>query len=310
MFKKLPISTKIFIISSALCLINVALFVYQAFNLVISPWNIVPTVLVVFIIVGNIKNMTSEKVKSGEKMPSQFGAPPVTDNNRTLSENEDFYAINTSFPTKLTMKSILWKALFLAIFIGLTCLFSVLGNAIKYDQVVTGTIIEKSVEGEIYTEYDSDGSTTVDNRYMVYLVSYEVDGVIYRSELVDKTSVTRKGNLINVCVNDDGELVCAYDKVVSYKIMVYTCISLAVLTFLGFVFKLPNQYLVMLVLMLVGVGIICFLNSTNWAGWLLKDFTLFGGCFFTLGFMCYIQILLMRIIFTIGKHRDSNFTIS
>ena len=310
MFKNAPVSTKVFIVTAGLCLINVAIFVYQVFNLVISPWNIIPTVLVVFIILGNLKNMLSHKVKNGEEAPSQFGAPPTNNTNRGLSDNEDFCAINTSFPTKLTIKSILWKTLFLAIFIGLTCLFSVLGNAIKYDQVVTGTIIEKSVEGEIYTEYDSDGSTTVDNRYMVLLVSYEVDGVIYRSELTDKTSVNRKGNFIDVCVLDDGELVCAYDKVVSYKIMQWASVFFALLTFLGFVFKLPNQYLVMLVLMCVGVGITCLFNATDWSNWLLKDFTSFGGCFFTLGLMCYVQLVLLRIIFTLGRKRDSNYTLS
>ena len=314
MLKNIPISTKVFIATAGLCLVNVGVFVYQVFNLVISPWNIIPTVLVCLIVFGNAKNMLSSKVRKGEAPPSQFGAPPQLGNANVQGasnrENEDFYLINTSFPNKLTFKSIVWKTLFLAIFIGLTCLFAVLGNSVKYDQAVTGTIIEKRVEGEVYTEYDDDGATTTDNRYLVMMVSYEVDGTIYRNELIDKGSTSRKGNFIEVCVTNDGELVCAYDSLLSKKIMMYSCLILAVLTFLGFVFKLPNQYLVMLVFMLLGIGVTCLFNAANWADWLLKDFTLFGGCFFTLGVMCYLQLVLLRIIHTIGKRRDPNFIIT
>ena len=309
MFKNAPASTKIFVVTSLICLVNVGLFVYQVFNLVISPWNIIPTVLVVLIIGGNMKNMLNHQVKSGQKPASQFGAPPQTAN-ASGAANEDFYAINTSFPSKLTIKSVMWKALFLAIFIALTCLFSFMYNSVKFDQIVTGTIIEKRVEGDVYTEYDDDGVTTTDNRYLVMLVSYEVDGVIYRSELTDGGSTSRKGNFIDVCVNNDGELVCAYDTIVAKKVMVYACIILAVLTFLGFVFKLPNQYLFMLGLMFVGIGIICLLNAGNMSAWLLKDFTLFGGCFFTLGAMCYIQLVLCRVVYAIGKKKDPNYIFS
>ena len=315
MLKNMPVSTKVFIATAAICIINIVVFVYQVFNLVISPWNIVPTLLVVLIVFGNAKNMLSSKVRKGEVPPSQFGAPPqlanANDSSGTNDPNEDFFLINTSFPKKLTIKSILWKTIFVAIFIGLTCLFSVLSNGIKYDQVVTGTIIQKTVEGDVYTDYDSEGNaTTTDNRYLVLLVSYEVDGVIYRDELVDKGSTTRKGNFIDVCVTNDGELVCSRDKLTTYQVMVWTCIILTVLTILGFVFKLPNQYLVMLVFIFFGVGITCLFNNNNWASWLLKDFTLFGGCFFTLGVMCYLQLVLLRIIHTIGKRRDLNYKIS
>ena len=66
----------------------------------------------------------------------------------------------------------------------------------------------------------------------------------------------------------------------------------------------------MLVLMALGFGVISLFNSTYWAGWLLKDFTSFGACFLVLGFMGYIQMVIMRMVHTIGKRRNPNYTIS
>ena len=54
------------------------------------------------------------------------------------------------------------------------------------------------------------------------------------------------------------------------------CLVLAILTFLGFVFRLPNVDLVMHVIGFVGIGVIALMNSFNWGDWLLKDFTAFG----------------------------------
>ena len=311
MFKNLSISAKVTIISCTLCLVNIAWLIYQLFNLVVSVWNIGMTMIVVFILFGNIKNMTSEKVKSGEESPSPFGVT-VSDNKRVPPKNEDFYVCNTSFPSKLTIKSIILKVVFLVIFIGLTCLFGVLGNSIKYDQVVTGTIISKTYEGGVNTEYDNDSGEVVteDNRFEVLLVSYEVNGVIYRSGIAIQTYNTRSGSFMKVCAMNDGEFVCSYGKIVAYKIMFYTCIFLAVLTILGIVFKLPNADLVMLIFMFVGVGLICILNGYNWEGWLLFDINLFCGNFVSLGIICYIQILAHRIIFMIRKRRNPNFTMT
>jgi hypothetical protein len=189
-------------------------------------------------------------------------------------------------------------------------LFSTLGNNIKYDQVVTGTIVEKRVEGDVYTEYSSDGATTTDNRVLVMTVSYEVDGTIYRAEVRDSFSHKRENNFIDLCVNNDGTYVCVYGKLVSLNVMKYASIAFAILTFLGFVFKLPNQYLVVLVFGIFGVGIIALFNFADWSNWLLKDFTLFGGCFFTIGIMCILQLILLRIAHTIGIRRDSNYKLS
>ena len=311
MFKNMKASTKVFLMTAPLALVNIAVLIYQFVHLVISPWNIIPTLLLIFILVGNIINMLGIKLPGRLASLSQFGAPAPSDaEQNAYRENEDFYAINTSFPTKLTVKNIIWKTLFLAIFIGLTCLFSVLGANIQYDQVVTGTIIEKRVEGEVYTEYTDDGTTTHDNRVLVMTVSYTVGEDIYRTEVRDNFSHSRDNNFIKLCVNNDGTYVCPYDKVQSFRIMRYASIVFAIITFLGFVFKLPNQYLALLVIGVVGVGIICLFNSADWGSWLLKDFTLFGGCFVTLCTMSIIQLILLRIMHSIGIRRDGNFKLS
>ena len=312
MLKKMKTSTKVFLATVPLAFINVAILVYQFSNLVISPWNIIPTVLIVLIMVGNIINMLGIKLSGAMANLSQFGAPAPSDKEQNaLRDNEDFYAINTSFPTRLTMASILWKTLFLIIFIVLTCFFAYKGSSIKYDQVVTGTVIEKHVMGSVETDVSSSGEVvSSDNRSLLMVVSYEVDGKMYKAEVRDQFSHNRRSAVIDLCVNNDGSFVCAYGKVVSFKIMAVASVVFAILTFLGFVFKLPNQYLVLLVMGILGVGIIAMFNFADWSNWLLKDFTLFGGCFVTLCVMCMIQLIALRIIHTIGRKRDSNFKLS
>lgn len=312
MEKKNNILTKVFLATTPLALVNIGILVYQFSHLVISPWNIIPTLILLFIVLGNVINMMGFRPKGRfGSFLTQFGAPPSeTSQEPQLGENDAFVALNSTFPKKLTLKNIILKTLFMAIFIALTCLFSFLGSNIKYDQVVTGTVIEKHIEGEVYTEYDNGESTTTDNRVLVMTVSYTVGEDMYRTEIVDKFSITRDSSFIDLCVNNDGTYVCPYDKVMSYKIMTIAALVFAVLTFLGFVFKLPNVYLAILVIGVVGMGIICLFNSANWAGWLLKDFTLFGGCFVTLCAMVMIELILIRIIYAIGSKRDSNFKIS
>ena len=312
MFKNMKTSTKVFFATAPLILVNIGILVYQFMNMVVSAWNIIPSLVLIFIIAGNVINMLGIKLPGFLSKLSDFGASaPSEKEQNAYRENEDFYAINTSFPTKLSASNIAWKILFLALFIGLTCLFSTLGNNIKYDQVVTGTVIDKYVEGSVDTSVSSDGSvSSSDNRKLVMLVSYEVDGTIYRTEVRDNFSHKRENNFIDLCVKNDGTYVCVYGKLVSFDVMKYASIAFAILTFLGFVFKLPNQYLFMLVLGILGVGIIALFNFADWSNWLLKDFTLFGGCFFTLGIMCILQLILLRIAHTIGIRRDSNYKLS
>lgn len=310
MFKNMSVSTKVFIITSILCLANIGIFIYQVANFKISPWNIIPTILIVLIIGGNLKNMLSSRVKSGEVAPSEFGAPSSSENNQKRDvKNEDFYAINTSFPSKLSKSNIIVKIVFVIIFGILSVVFYNCGNKI-YDHVVQGHIVATSVEGEVFEEVGQDGYSSTDTRKLVMFVTYEFDGESFKIEIVDSFSHSRDNDKISLCVKNNGDFICVYDNLVSYNIMFYTSLVLIIVTILGFVFKSPNQYLIMNILIFLGMGMICLFNSYNWSFWLLKDFTLFGGCFFILGLICNIQIFLLRIIFRWCRRRDPNYILN
>ena len=191
MLKNISVSTRVFIITSILCLANIGIFIYQVINFKISPWNIIPTILIVLIIGGNLKNMLSSRVKSGEVAPSEFGAPPRSENNQKRDvKNEDFYAINTSFPSRLSKSNIIVKIVFIIIFGILSVVFYNCGNK-AYDHVVQGHIDATSVEGEVYEEWDQEGYRSTDTRKLVMLVTYEFNGESFKVEIVDSFSHSR-----------------------------------------------------------------------------------------------------------------------
>ena len=122
----MKVSDKVFMIVSILGLFNIGLMVYQFCNFVISIWSIIPTVIVVLVIFGNLKNMLSKKVKNGEVAPSKFGAPPAE--KRKLEAGVDFYASNTAFPSKLTPKQVLSKIIAIVVCIVLAFMFCGFAN--------------------------------------------------------------------------------------------------------------------------------------------------------------------------------------
>jgi len=291
-------STKIFLCTAILIIANIIIFAHQVMNHVFTAWNIVPTIIIVMVIIINIKVM--------------FWGGFKQENERARKEgyNEDFYALNTSFPSSLTKVNILVKIVFIILFVILTILFGALNNNYKYDQVVQGRIVRVSDEGSTDIIISDDGVETKENRKLVLDVEYKVNGKSYSVVVVDSFSSKRDIGFIDLCVQSNGDFVCVKDNLISYQIMFYACIVLSVLTLLGFVFKLPNQYLVMLVFIFVGIGIVCLFNSFHWSEWLLNDFTVLGACFLTMGIMYYIQMVLMRIVFTIGRRKDYNYMIS
>jgi len=310
MLKNISVSIKVFIITSILCLTNIGIYIYQVINFKISSWNTIPTILIVLIIAGNLKNMLSSKVKRGEVAPSQFGAPPSSENKQKRNvKNEDFYALNTSFPSKLSKTNIIVKIVFVIIFGILSVVFYNCGNK-TYDYLVQGQIVTTSVEGGVYEDVGHDGNIYTDTRKLEMLVTYEFNGETFEIVIVDAFSNSRDSDKISLCVKNNGDYICVYDNLISYNIMFYTSIILIILTILGFVFKSPNQYLIMNILMFLGMGTICLFNSYDWSFWLLKDFTLFGGCFFILGLICNIQFFLLRIIFKWCRRRDPDYILN
>lgn len=305
MFKSLKTSTKVFAITSFFCLINIFLFVCQLIHGNISTWNIVSTILCLAIIGFALGKMLKEDLNN-----DVYSIEKTKSKTMEKTQNEDFYAINTSFPKKLTKKSIIVKILFLLIFLSGVILFWVFEHSVKYQHVVCGEVVKVAQYGKLNKEDTEDGIVIIDTRYIVLDVEYEFGGKTFEIKIKDSFSHSRTNTNINLCLNDDGEFICVNDNIISYNVMFWVCIILAVLTFLGFIFKLPNQYIFMLVLIFVGIGCICLVNSFNWEQWLIKDFTSFGAMCFTLGIICYTQMVVLRIIYTIQKRKNHEYVLN
>ena len=214
MFKKMKVSTKVFIATSLLCLVNIGVFIYQLINLKFSMWAFVPTFLVVMIVVSNIifmikndiKKEVSKALTNNEKLPRNY-------TQRRISDNEDFYAINTSFPNKLTTKSIVAKIVFVIVFALLALLFNGILSKIDYDMIVTGNIKETYILGSVHIDEYANELVSSDNRKLVMVVRYEVEGQVNEIEVIDGFSHSRDNGTISLCVKNDGTFVCAYDNI-------------------------------------------------------------------------------------------------
>ena len=62
MFKNMKTSTKVFFATAPLILVNIGILVYQFMNMVVSAWNIIPSLVLIFIIAGNVINMLGIKL--------------------------------------------------------------------------------------------------------------------------------------------------------------------------------------------------------------------------------------------------------
>ncbi len=308
--KKLSVTNKVFILTSILALANIALVVYQGANFVLTAWNIIPTLIVLMIFVGNILPMFRKTPLENTIDASSAGTSYVMNenSNKDKVENQDFYAINTSFPTKLTLMSIVVNVVAVILFCVLAFSFNFLKSSMGYDMVVTGNIVHQVLDGETYTEYSVSGMETTESRYLSMVVSYSVNDETFKEEIIDMFANTyRSDRSIDLCVKKDGTLVCAYDKIISYNVMFYTSIVCVVLALLSFILRLPNQYIVLLGIGFVGMGMIALFNINTWCDWLVKDLTTFGACFLNLGFISVVQMIALRITHMVGKRKDPNF---
>lgn len=274
------------IASAVVVLGEVALCLFQYFNGVISIWNIAPLAMIVFIVFFNIKINKGNRAKSEEELV-------VVD--KSAEEMDSNIIMNVHAP--ISGKQLLLRVVFMTVMVGLAILFYFLGvkGTEKYDKIVTATIIGQEYEIKQETTYEDGEVTTTETRINVFTLKYYIDGVEHTD-----TMTVNMGKVftdtIQICVNDEGEFVQAYDKIKSWYTQSIVFAVAGVLMMLSMVFMLPMEFMVFDIMALIGAGLMILLNSSFLSNMLFVDMTAFMGLFLFLGLFGMIASIITKII--------------
>ena len=294
--KVLKKSIKIIFISFALYLIQLAFVIFQLCNKIFTVWNIVPLVMVVVIIVFNIisnRKLFEEKVfdKFENGSPTEF-----SENKNVVSKRKTNLIFDCTKPVKKKDKIVRVIIAIVLLVIAVSFIFVYNDKKDKYN-VVTATIVEQKIEkgDKKYKEtvkINSDGEKTTTYTKIMYdtIVKYELNDEKYITTIpLEMVEVST----LKICVNDEGE----FKKVYNTNLFLYIAIvfiTASVLIVFSLLFKYPVEFLVFIIIAVVGFVVMFIVNMGCLSNFLYNDLTSFALFFVLTGLMGIVGAILSK----------------
>ena len=183
--------------------LQLAFFIYQISNMVISFWNIFSTIMIVYLFVFAIRGACKEN------------------NDTTKKDNT---SKNVSHE-KLSKKAKMIFSLIAVVFVGIAFLFfGIYTNKSKGFQIVNSKVV--SQEGETFrdTSVSSDGVSTTESDYIEVEVEYMFNGKVKNAIITATNTDKIYVDNLKIYIDQNGEFICDYGRVVVCVFFLYIII--------------------------------------------------------------------------------------
>ena len=231
--------------------LQIAFFVYQFKNKILSLWNIIATLMVVGIFINAIRMMISEKKEKSK--PAKISDPDIITGGST---------VDYSKPQKRSKKTI---AIFLLISIalfGLSALFfNIHSKKVNGLQVVSSTVVDQWGKKTVTTEETDDGITQTEEEYIEVVVEYEFNGEKRTEKISAKTTDKIYVDELKIYVDKTGKFINDYGRILVWKIEGIIFLISAIIMLLTTIFALGVEFIAGTIFSLIGTSLFFLIGS-------------------------------------------------
>ena len=242
--------------------LQLAFFIYQISNMVISFWNIFSTIMIVYLFVFAIRGACKEN------------------NDTTKKDNT---SKNVSHE-KLSKKAKMIFSLIAVVFVGIAFLFfGIYTNKSKGFQIVNSKVV--SQEGETFrdTSVSSDGVSTTESDYIEVEVEYEFNGET-KTAIIDATTTDKiYVDHLKIYVNEKGDFVSDYGRVFAWKVEAFIFLGFALMMILVAIFSLGIEFVAGSIFVFAGLSFMFFVGAPLFENFLFNDIVSFVSVFAMVG---------------------------
>ena len=256
------------IVSSIIPIVlQVAFFVFQAMNGIITIWNNFSTALMLGIFVFAIRTsiIASKKDHSNKDEHIQAKIDSMASNKRSVGV-------------------ILAQIIMVLVAAALSVFFFKLYEKKSQNlPVMYSVVVSQKGDVTTKTEYTDDGVTTTQSEYVEVTVEYEFDGE--KKQAVISSSLTSKVYVehLKIFVDQDGEFVCDYGRIVVWKFEAFVFAAFAGLMLLVLLFKLGSEFMAGIIFAGISFAILVALSSQLIENFLYNDIICFCTVFANVG---------------------------
>lgn len=267
--------------------LQIAFFVYQAKNKIITLWNIVATLMVVGIFINAIRMMFNER--KAKKQIAKISDPDIVTGGSTVDHTK---------PQKCSKKTIVIFSLISVILFGLSALFfNIYSSKSNGLQVVSSTVLSQHGETKVTTEETDEGITQTEEDFIEVIVNYEFNGEKKQATITSKTTSKIYVDELKIYVDETGKFVNDYGRILAWKIEAIIFLIAGILLLLTTIFALGIEFIAGTIFTLIGTALFFFVGSPFIENILFNDISCFLACFANIG----IYMLLcgiMNLIFS------------
>ena len=263
-------------------IIQVVLFGFQVSKGIISIWNIVTIVMMIFLYGFAFKIVKHANINAEE---------------RIAKKQEDFEKLKQELKKKVTKKT-----RFIVVFVAIAAAaLSVLFHHLYTTkteglELVNSKVVDQWGETTVVTEETDEGIERTESDYIEVSVEYEFNGETKGAVITATTTNKIYVDELKIFIDEEGKFVADYGRLAVWKFESIVLFSFACLMLLFAIFGLGAEFIGGAVFMLIGAALMFVIGSPLFENFLYNDLTCFALLFANVG-VCLILAGLLSLIF-------------
>lgn len=260
-------------------ILQLALFIYQLCNKVVSIWNIFATGMMLGIFINAVR--MSRKTK-----PNIVKDPDIVTGGSTIDHSK-------TYQEKQSKKAVIIKLISALLALGLSILlFNIHNNKSNGLELVNSKVISQWGDKTVETENTEDGVTTTESEHIEVLVEYEYNGVTKQAKITGGTTNKIYVDELKIYIDQNGKFVSDYGRIFIWKIEAIIFLFAAIMLLLTAIFSLGIEFIAGTIFTSAGLAIFFVIGCQFIENLWFNDLS----CFMTLFVNIGIYMLLVGIL--------------
>lgn len=263
-------------------IIQAGLFGYQVSKGIMSIWNIVTIVMMIFLYGFAFTRVRRANINVEE---------------RIAKRQEDFEKVKQEFKKKVTKKT-----RFIVVFVAIAAAaLSVLFHHLYTTkteglELVNSMVVDQWGETTVVTEETDEGIEQTESDYIEVTVEYEFNGETKGAVIKATTTNKIYVDELKIFIDEEGKFVADYGRLAVWKFESIVLFSFACLMLLFAILGLGTEFIGGSVFMLIGAALMFVIGSPLFENFLFNDLTCFTLLFANVG-LCLIISGVLCLIF-------------
>ena len=244
--------------------LQLAFFIYQISNMVISFWNIFSTIMIVYLFVFAIRGAIKE--------------------NKNQEENKLAEETKSVKREKYSKKARIVFCLIAVVMASVSALFfGVYSNKSKGLQIVSSKVVSQDGETIRDTSVSGDGVSTSESDFITVEVEYLFNGETKKATIEATNTDKIYVDSLKIYINQKGEFISDYGRIIAWKIEAFIFLGFAIMMSLVAIFSLGIEFIAGSIFVCFGLAGMFLVGSPLFENFVFNDSICFISIFANVG---------------------------